>query len=205
VARWVTFDCYGTLVDWETPMHLFLRDYGGRFDEWERVQFRLLAGPYRPYRKILAESVRRVAPRAPAHRAPEVFAESPPFPDTRPALERLRAAGFRLGVISNTDRDLIARTLEPLGVPFDAVVTAQDARAYKPDRAVFAHALRTIGASAEDCVHVAFGFEYDLAPARACNMRVVWLNRKGEPLPPGAPSPDLIARDLEEAARLLGA
>src|SRR5438128_3564685 len=171
-----TFDCYGTLVDWEGGLGAFLYDLALRQEDaappagrklrerWEAIQFELIGGEYRPYREILAESLRAWMEERDHRWAPELgdallrsMRSWQPFPDTRPALTRARENGLRLAIVSNSDRDIIEHTLRHIGVPFDAVVTAEDARAYKPSDAIFTHALERLGTPPEDILHVAFG------------------------------------------------
>ncbi|HEY0632081.1 MAG TPA: haloacid dehalogenase type II [Thermoleophilaceae bacterium] len=218
--RLVTFDCYGTLVDWEGGAAAFLYDLALRHgelepppgrelrDHWEALQFGLLHGEYRPYRDVLAASLRAWMTERGYEWSPDegdALARSirswQPFPDTRPALERARAAGLRLAIVSNTDRDIIAHTLRQIGVPFDAVITAEDARAYKPSDAVFDYALERLETPPEDVLHVAFGFKYDIGPASRHGMRTAWVNRDAEP-PPGDARPDYEWRDLWPLADL---
>jgi 2-haloacid dehalogenase len=209
-----TFDCYGTLVDWEGGAASFLYDLALRNGEsapppgrelrrhWEELQFELLAGEYRPYSDVLAGSLRAwMGERGYPWRDEEGAAllrsmrSWQPFPDTRPALIRARERGLRLAIVSNTDRDIIEHTLRHIGVPFDAVITAEDARAYKPSDAVFEYALDRLGTPAEDILHVAFGFKYDIGPAGRRGMRTAWVNRHAEP-PPGDAAYDHEWRDL---------
>ena len=172
-----TFDCYGTLVDWEGGAASFLYTLmlregvgdppSGRElrTRWEEIQFAMIQGPYRSYKEVLGESVlawcREVG--VPDR---EVYGEAlvdsmrawQPFPDTRPALTQVREAGVRLAILSNTDRDIIEHTLKQIGVPFDDVVTAEDVGAYKPSLAGFEHMLERLG------VHVAIGDAHLAAP-----------------------------------------
>jgi 2-haloacid dehalogenase len=220
VPRLVTFDCYGTLVDWEGGAAAFLYDLALRHgdpepppgrelrDRWEALQFELLHGEYRPYREVLAESLRAwMEERGYKWRREEgdallrAIRSWQPFPDTRPALTRAREAGLRLAIVSNTDRDIIAHTLRQIGVPFDAVITAEDARAYKPADAVFDYALERLATPPEDVLHVAFGFKYDIGPAGRHGMRTAWVNRHAEP-PPGKARFDYEWRDLWPLADL---
>jgi 2-haloalkanoic acid dehalogenase type II len=222
VPRLISFDCYGTLVDWEGGAGSFLYDLalrhgdpeppsGGELRQrWEAIQFELLAGEYRPYRDVLAESLRAwMEERGYRSRAEEGEAllrsmrSWQPFPDTRPALTRARENGLRLAIVSNTDRDIIEHTLRHIGVPFDAVVTAQDARAYKPGDAIFEYALEQLATPPEDILHVAFGFKYDIAAAGRHGMRTAWVNRHGEPAP-GDARFDHEWRDLWPLAALPG-
>ena len=217
-----TFDCYGTLVDWEGGAGGFLYqlalEHGDTDlvpaqelrDRWEAIQFQLLAGPWRPYREILAASLEAFcAERGWPYRPTdgEALLRSMrswgPFPDTRPALLQAHAAGLRLAIISNTDNDIIEHTLRHLQLPFEAVFTAQDAGAYKPADAVFEHALERLGERPERVLHVAFGFKYDIGPAQRRGMRTAWVNRHAEAAP-GFERPDYEWRDLWGLAVLAG-
>jgi 2-haloalkanoic acid dehalogenase type II len=220
LPRLATFDCYGTLVDWEGGAAAFLYDLALRHgesepppgrelrDRWEAIQFELLQGEYRPYRDVLALSLRAwMEERGYPWRDEEGEAllrsmrSWQPFPDTRPALERARAAGMRLAIVSNTDRDIIAHSVRHIGVEFDAVITAEDARAYKPADAVFDYALERLATPPEDILHVAFGFKYDIGPAARHGMQTAWVNRHAEP-PPGEAPFDYEWRDLWPLAQL---
>jgi 2-haloacid dehalogenase len=221
-VRVATFDCYGTLIDWEGGLGAFL--YGLELEQasgadprsaralrerWEAIQFGLVSAGWRPYREILAESLRLLAAELGWPWQEEWGAglvrsmrSWQPFPDTAPALSRARNAGLRLVIVSNTDRDIIEHTLRHLEVPFDDVVTAEDCRAYKPDRAVFERALEQIGEEPERILHVAFGFKYDIGPANDAGMSTAWVNRHAEELPSG-PRPDHEWRDLWGLAALM--
>jgi 2-haloalkanoic acid dehalogenase type II len=218
--RLVTFDCYGTLVDWEGGAAAFLYDLALRHgerepprgrelrDRWEALQFDLLHGEYRPYRDVLAESLRAWMAERGYDYSPEEgdallrsIRSWQPFPDTRPALERARNNGLRLAIVSNTDRDIIEHTLRQISVPFDAVFTAEDARAYKPSDPIFEYALDRLDTPPEEILHVAFGFKYDIGPASRHGMRTAWVNRHAEPRP-GDARPDYEWRDLWPLADL---
>jgi 2-haloacid dehalogenase len=212
----VTFDCYGTLIDWEAGIKAYVaphlqRAASGRItlDEWlarwEQIQFELLT-PYRPYREILVESFERTM------RAFELevfadggpllarsLAEWKPFPDTVKALRRI-ARARRLAIISNVDRALIAQTLGVLLAPLSVVVTAEDAQAYKPDPAPFRLALDRLRLPPEAVLHASFSEKYDHAPARALGMRTCFVRRG--PTPRGAPC-DLEVASLEALAEAL--
>jgi 2-haloacid dehalogenase len=125
-----------------------------------------------------------------------------PFPDTRPALRNLKEAGYRLVIISNVDRDIIQHTLRQIEIPFDDVITSEDAGAYKPSDRVFTYAKERIGVPDEQVLHVAFGFKYDLAAASRAGWMTAWINRHNEPKPDG-PDPDYIWRDLWGLSALL--
>ncbi len=210
-----TFDCYGTLVDWEGGLAGFLYTLmlregvadppPGRElrERWEAIQFEMIQGSYRSYKEILGESVLAWC-REYGVPDRDVYGEAlvdsmrawQPFPDTRPALERVRDAGVRLAILSNTDCDIISHTLKQIGVPFDEVITAEDAGAYKPSLTGFEHLLERLGEDPGDIVHVAFGFKYDIGPAKKLGMGTGWVNRHSEPLPDAATVPDHEWRDL---------
>lgn len=215
-----TFDCYGTLIDWEGGVGQFLYAHALRSgaddlvpglemrEQWERAQFEILAQTYRPYRQVLAESLEVVCrgngwPYDERLAADFVVAMRSwqPFPDVLPALTRARKAGLRLVVMSNTDRDIVAHSLRHLRVEFDDVVTAEDCRVYKPADSFFDQAVDRIGVDSAKILHVAFGFKYDHAPARRKGMATAWVNRHAEPLA-GTDSPDYEWRDLWGLAAL---
>jgi 2-haloalkanoic acid dehalogenase type II len=158
------------------------------------------AGPYRSYREVLRETALRASRRFgwnldPDHAEflPNSLEDWPVFEDTRPALERLAAAGYRLGILSNVDLDLLLATLSRLGVRFDLIVTAQDVASYKPAHAHFLEARKTIGQS--PWLHVAQSYFHDVVPAVALGIPVAWVNRHDEP-PAGDARPDRELRDL---------
>jgi len=195
--RWVSFDCYGTLVDWESGVRRALRELAQipeeetqeLFQAWERIQWEQIQGPYAPYAEILWTSFRLAVEefgyRCPGY-AGEAFVGSlarwEPFADVNPALARL-AQRHRLAIISNVDRHLLGGTLRHFPVRFDALITAEDLRAYKPSPAVFRYALERLAALPSEVAHVAFGAEYDLRPAHSLGLRVIYLNRQGLPRP----------------------
>ena len=210
----VTFDCYGTLIDWDGGTATFLAELAlsrgdanapnGRAlrDRWEAIQFDLIQGAYQTYDVVLSQSLRLWAEErgygwddtwgVALGRAMRSWQ---PFPDTRPALTRVRDAGIKLAIISNTDDAIIAHTLRHLEVPFDTVITAESCGAYKPDPDVFAQAQSRLGVAPDRILHVAFGFKYDIGPAQAAGWRTAWVNRNAEPKP-GMATPDHQWRDL---------
>jgi 2-haloacid dehalogenase len=211
--RLATFDCYGTLIDWEGGVGSFLYDIARRHERdpppardlrerWEALQFERIQGEWCSYRGVLADSLAAWAGER-GYRFNERDAEQlarsmeswQPFPDTVPALRAARDAGLRLWILSNTDRAIIEHSLRHLEVPFDLVQVAEDVRAYKPADAVFTAALERIGEPPERVLHVAFGFKYDIGPAARAGMQTAWVNRHQEP-PPGAVPYDHEWRDL---------
>jgi 2-haloacid dehalogenase/putative hydrolase of the HAD superfamily len=192
----VTFDCYGTLVDWERGIVEAFAGAGARARReslvaaYHEVEPIVEGGPYRAYRDVLRETALRVAQRldwplesGAAEFLPRSLPDWPLFPDVRPALERLSGAGYRLGLLSNVDADLLAATIERLGIGFDLRVTAQDVRSYKPSPAHFREARRRIGNAS--WLHAAQSLFHDVSPARTLGIPVAWINRKGERVEPG--------------------
>jgi 2-haloacid dehalogenase len=216
-----TFDCYGTLVDWEGGAASFLYDLArrnGEFDpepgrvlqqRWEEIQFEIIQKEYRTYREVLRESLRAwVAERGYRWNTKEIegieraMQSWQPFPDTIPALQRVKKAGVKLVINSNTDRHIMDQTLRQLApLAFDEVVVAEDVRAYKPDTRNFLQALQACGERPEEILHVAFGFKYDIAPAQEVGMQTAWVNRHRRPLE-GEVTPDHEWRDLWGLAEL---
>jgi len=221
----ITFDCYGTLVDWEEGISsAFVReaaedgivlDRARVLAAYHELEPEIEASGYRPYREVLAATAVRVAQRLGwplavdrARFLPESLARWKPFPDTNPALERLVRAGYRLGILSNVDDDLLAATRRHLGVLFDVVITAQQVRSYKPAHGHFEEARRRIGgvqgrASEVRWLHAAQSFFHDVVPARELGIPVAWINRKRESASGGI-APDLEFRDLTGLADALG-
>ena len=218
-----SFDCYGTLIDWEGGLANFLYDYtlhhGDEPPEngdalrrrWEAIQFEIIQGPYRSYKEVLAASLAAWAQeRGLPYRNEDgdalvrAMRSWQPFPDTRPALARAGKAGLKLAILSNTDRDIIAHSLKHLDIPIAVVVTAEDCGSYKPSPANFQRLLTELDVPAEDVLHVAFGFKYDIGPANEAGMRSAWINRHIEPTPAGA-EPGYIWRDLWGLPHFLGA
>lgn len=218
--RWCTFDCYGTLIDWDAGVRASLQSIlGPRLGgidleqfarRWEALQFGLIQGPYQRYRTILAESLRATLkefgiPEAPDD-AQRFVASMPtwqPFPDTRSCLEATHRH-TKLAIISNVDDDILAQSVRLMGVTFDALITAEQAQSYKPSIKPFRLALERLGVQPGELLHVAFGFKYDIGPAQSLGFRTCWVNRHGEPRPAGA-TPDHEIRDLRGLGALVAA
>jgi 2-haloalkanoic acid dehalogenase type II len=209
----VTFDCYGTLIDWVTGIQeafavAALHD-GVRLDPNEVIRIygeteHVVEKYYRPYREVLAETATRVAHALGwtlAYERAGFLADSlprwRPFDDTNAALERLRAAGIRLGILSNIDDDLLAATRKHFTVDFDVIVTAQQVRSYKPAQGHWVAARPLIGA--DRWLHAAQSNFHDIVPTNRLGIANAWINRRGErALPDGTPGMEL--RDLAELA-----
>ena len=198
----ITFDCYGTLIDWDRGIlgafERAIADSGARIDPrralalYEEIEAEVEAEPYRRYREVLTESARRVArrldwalPDAKADFLPASLPSWIPFPDTNASLERLFRAGYRLGILSNVDDDLLEGTRRHFTVPFDSIVTAQQVGSYKPADGHFVTARRRLGNAR--WLHAAQSHFHDVTPAHRHGVPTAWINRKrlvrGEPRP----------------------
>jgi 2-haloacid dehalogenase len=220
----LTFDCYGTLIDWETGILGGLQRVldAHRADRvpddellvrYARAEADLEAGAYQPYREILSNVLRRVCAEAgvePTDLEVRAFGGSvgewPAFPDSTDALHRL-AARFRLGVITNCDDDLFAASSQRLATTFDWVITAQQVGSYKPNRRNFEFAFDRIGVPPERILHVAQSLFHDHVPAKELGMTTVWVDRRhGRPgsgaTPPATATPDLTVPDMATLAEL---
>jgi 2-haloacid dehalogenase len=192
---WITFDCYDTLVEFKIDevTREILGERANAIDidsllaRFEALRYdTTTSGPYQPYRDVLqgtlAQVMREFGLPCQDQDGEALLAAVPtwgPFPDAPPALERLRQR-YNLAIITNSDDDIMARNVANIGVPIDRVVTAEQARAYKPSPVIFDFALRTLGCELADIVHVAQGFEYDIVPAHALGWERVWINRYGK-------------------------
>jgi len=214
----ITFDCYGTLIDWESGIISAFQSEAAK-DGVELRGYQIIEAyaaeepsvefaPYRSYREVLAETARRVAAmlgwNLPVERAGFLAASLPewqPFPDTNSALERL-ARRVQLGILSNIDDDLLTATRKHFTVDFDLIVTAQQVKSYKPGLAHFKEAI--VRAGEKRLLHAAQSYFHDVVPTRKLGIPVVWINRNGSRVEPGGPVPTHEVRTLAELANLLG-
>jgi 2-haloacid dehalogenase len=191
-TRWLTFDCYGTIADWNTCMLGALQPIAGAdaaplLSVYHRVESVLEARPdWRPYRDILRDGLRLAAQRAdvPVTDAQalafvEAWPSMPVFPDVAEALEALTSFGWRLAILTNCDDDLFAATVPALLVPFEVVVTAEQVRSYKPDLGHFRRFAELTGATPGNWIHVANSWVHDMLPAARMGLRKVWVDRDG--------------------------
>lgn len=215
----VTFDCYGTLIDWEAGITAAFQSEASKdgvslgadqiIERYSAEEPAVESASYLPYREVLGLTAQRVANRLgwdlPAERAGFLAASLPewqPFSDTNPALKRL-ARRFRLGILSNIDNDLLAATQRHFTVDFDLIVTAQQVGSYKPASAHFKEALARAGE--RRLLHAAQSYFHDVVPASKLGIPVVWVNRKGSRIEPGGPVPTYEVRTIADLADLLGA
>jgi 2-haloacid dehalogenase len=204
--RWATFDCYGTLVDWLGGVRDTLRriwpeaDGDALLDAYMRIEPQVQEGDTIPYREIMAETTVQVAQEA-GLTLPEgasgTLAEALPswrvFPEVPASLEELRGRGWRLAILSNTDRDLLDASLEAIGVEIDECVVAGDAGSYKPAFGDWETFFRRTDADRMRHVHVAASLFHDIEPCAKLGLPAVWIDRLGETsvVPRSATLPDI--------------
>jgi 2-haloacid dehalogenase len=201
--RWATFDCYGTLIDWNGGIRRELvrvfgeEDADARLVQYHEIEPALQLEGRRSYRAVMTEAMSRLG--APAGEEGGLAAALPswqPFSEVRAALEEARARGWKLAILSNTDRDFIDASLEQIGVPFELAIVASEIGSYKPGHAHWLRFFEDTGATRDRHVHVAQSHFHDVVPAHTLGLRSVWINRYNEQheLPP--------TRELRDLSRL---
>lgn len=219
----LTFDCYGTLIDWESgiiaALHKVLAAHGKSLDDANLVELygdfeqRSEQEDFSPYRQVIGSVVEQFGKHLGFAPTPTEIQSLPdslktwkPWPDTVAALRRLKTR-YRLAILSNVDDDLFAATRPQLGVEFDEVITAQQARAYKPSLKMFELALSRVNAPAHRVLHVGQSVYHDVIPAQALGLATVWVNRPSVRPNVGAvraakAQPDLTVTSLESLAAI---
>lgn len=195
IPKAITFDVYGTLIDWEGE----IRDFFAKFldkkgitnitpyqaqQQWELLQFDYIK-TYKPYRKVLADSFKMTCDYygfAFDEQDPIDFAESMAhwraFPDTVEAMKKIRRY-TKVCMLTNTDKDIAAATLSNAGIEVDMIVTAEDAGCYKPQHGGFLLSQKLLGLTADQMMHAGFGFKYDVIPGNMLGYTTIWVNRQG--------------------------
>jgi 2-haloacid dehalogenase len=218
--RLLSFDCYGTLIDWkesvlsileayfkDSPLHFSREDLFGAFLEADR---KMISDQYRPYREILAEVFEMMGEELRFSIDPnsrfllsDRFSEWAPFPDTVQSLKKLKE-NYRLAILSNVDDELFSVSNQLLEVEFDYIVTAQQLGSYKPDHRNFIKALEIFKVDPTEHLHVAQSIYHDIVPANQLGLNKVWVNRYGEPeRTDPAEFPDLEVPDLQSLVKIL--
>ncbi len=204
--RWASFDCYGTLIDWRGGIRATLAGLFPEADadvllaDYHRIEPGLQAGGDLPYRRVMAEALAAVAAErrlvCPAGWS-DALADSLPswrvFPEVPAALRELRVRGWKLAILSNTDPDLLASSIEAIGVPVDLTVVASEIGSYKPAPGHWEAFFRGSGADRTRHAHVAASLFHDVEPCAALGLSCVWIDRLGQssPVPRAATLPDL--------------
>lgn len=221
----LTFDCYGTLIDWETGILEALRPVLSNHDItttddqvlelYAEVEARLEKQEYQTYRTVLRQVVARLGEAMnfrPSSEEMDVLANSlgswPAFADTVSSLTALKNK-YQLGIISNIDNDLFAATAKTLQVEFDHVITAAQVKAYKPSHKVFDYARELINIPRAKILHVAQSLFHDHVPAKELGYTTVWINRRasvegGGATPPASALPDAEFPDMASFAKAVG-
>jgi 2-haloacid dehalogenase/putative hydrolase of the HAD superfamily len=219
-TTFVTFDVYGTLIDWESGIWDAFEAEAARdgftierdevIGQFHEIEREIEAGSYELYAEVLRRTAVEIAkrlgwPLEPSRSGflPDSVQRWPPFRETRAQLERL-SKKYSLGLISNIDDKLLGQTRRHIAIDFDLVVTAQQVRSYKPDPAHFTECARRIGGK-KGWVHVAASYYHDVEPCVKARVPVIWVNRHRETLEPGQKKPTAEVHNLREAAKLLGA
>ena len=198
MSRWATFDCYGTLIDWNGGISSVLEDFFGAarapelLARYHRLEPEVQAEAYRSYAEVLSLTLERLAaendltiPEGASGALARSLPDWPAFREVPEALAELRRRGWNLAILSNSDRDLISASQRQLGVPIDVAVVAEEIRSYKPAHAHWEKFFELTTADRAQHVHVAASLFHDVAPARELGLKVVWINRLGE-----APEPE---------------
>ena len=193
--RWATFDCYGTLIDWNDGLRRALGsdELLERYHELEpQVQSE---DPAASYQDVMTEVAQRLDAGDPAELARSLPSWKP-FPDVRPALEQARADGWKLALLSNTDRDFIDASIEQIGVPIELAIVASEIGSYKPAHAHWERFFEQVDIPHDRHVHVAQSHFHDVVPATELGLQNIWINRLGQQAEP-APT-----RELQDLTRL---
>jgi 2-haloalkanoic acid dehalogenase type II len=207
--RWVTFDCYGTLIDWNGGIRaelarVFGEDRAGELlRRYHGLEPELEADGKRSYREVLTEAMRRLG--APPEQEDALARSLPdwrPFPEVPEALAEARRRGWKLAILSNTDRDFIDASIARIGVPFEFAIVASEIGSYKPGLAHWRSFEERVGRPPD--AHVAASLFHDIAPAKELGLASIWINRLAETPGPRVTreQPDLrgLADRLEEVA-----
>jgi 2-haloacid dehalogenase len=206
VTRWATFDCYGTLIDWNAGIAGVLESLFGAertpelLARYHRLEPEVQGETYRSYAEVLTLTLERLVsetglsiPEGESGALVHSLPDWPVFREVPQSLAELRRRGWNLAILSNTDHALIAESQKSLGVPFDLVVTAEDVHSYKPAHGHWDRFFEQTTADREHHVHVGASLFHDVAPARELGLKVVWINRLGEE---AEPEPDRELPDL---------
>jgi len=214
VERWATFDCYGTLVDWNGGIRGQLeRLFGVEREDELLVRYHEIepeiqaASPGVPYREVLtlaleqlAEETHLTLPEGEGSALARSLPDWPVFGDVRPGLTEARDRGWKLGILSNTDRDLIEGSMDTLAVPFDVAIVAGEIGSYKPAHRHWEVFYEQTGADRRGHVHVAQSLFHDIQPASELGIPSIWINRLGDP---ADPRPDLTLTGVADLADAL--
>lgn len=221
--RWLTFDCYGTLIQWDEGLLAVVEKIISRqarasvnaetlVHVYDKYEHELEAGkPHKSFRAVAGEALRRAMEELGLSYGPDdiemltsTISQMPPFPEVVDALGALKRQGFRLCIISNTDDDIIAGNVDQLGGHIDRVITAQQAQAYKPSRQIFEYAYRALNVTKNDIIHICASPHLDLTAARDMEFRCIWIDRGTGRKPPPDYTPERTFPALDRVPGYLG-
>jgi 2-haloacid dehalogenase len=216
MEKWATFDCYGTLIDWNGGIRRELaRVFGDYEADWllqryHRIEPELQHDGRLTYREVLAKALERLAAEEDVELAEgqhDALARSlpswEPFYEVRDSLEEARSRGWKLAILSNSDRDLIAASQGRIGVPFEEIVVAEEIGSYKPSHAHWEEFFRRTGAERSGHVHVAASLFHDIEPANQLGLNSIWINRLTEHRTRSVAKPERELPDLRGLAGVL--
>jgi 2-haloacid dehalogenase len=220
-TKYITFDCYGTLIDWEggirdavkrlTDRNGFNINLDGISDEYIKIELQIEGEQYRKYHDVLQLSAKRLFQREGfdiSENDALEFADSifswQPFPETRDTLALLKEKGYKLVILSNVDNKLIKRSIELMGIDFSGVITAEEVGSYKPAYGHWQEMLKRYNAEKAEILHVGASYVHDIIPAKEQGFDAVWINRNNEQ-PTIEIKPDLEFRDLRPLSDTLPA
>lgn len=210
--KYITFDCYGTLIDWEGGIKTAVKklvdkngfsfNLDGISDKYIKVELEVEAEQYRKYHEVLQLSAKKLFEQGGFDISNEdalEFADSiynwQPFPETHDVLAQLKQEGYKLIILSNIDNQIIKRSIKLMGIDFDGVVTAEEVGSYKPNHGHWEEMLKRFNAQKEEVLHVAASYIHDIVPAKEQGFDAIWINRNSEK-PTKEIRPDLEFKDL---------
>ena len=198
-GRWATFDCYGTLIDWNGGLRRALGS-DELLERYHELEPRVEAeNPTLSYRDVMAEVSRQLGV-ADEDAVARSLPSWEPFPEVRAALEDTRSRGWKLAILSNTDRDFIEASMRQIGVPFELAIVASEIGSYKPALKHWEAFSELVGVERDRHVHVAQSYFHDVVPATELGLRTIWVNRRGEQ---HEPPPTRELRDLAQLPEVL--
>lgn len=217
--KYITFDCYGTLIDWEGGIREALKKLSGKnsfnldltniSDKYIKAELEIETEQYRKYHEVLQLSAKRLLKQmgfdisdADALEFADSIYNWQPFPETHDVLAELKRKGYKLIILSNIDNEIIKRSIELIGIDFDGVVTAEEVGSYKPAYGHWQEILRRLNTQKEEILHVAASYIHDIIPATKQGFDAIWINRNSEE-PTREIKPDLEFKDLRPLSNSL--
>ncbi len=210
--KYITFDCYGTLIDWEGSLHSVFQKYAdnkniklnmdGLTQRYIKIEYEIEQEQYRKYKEVLKIATKRLFKEEGFEISDEntdILVNSihkwPPFNETRQILSTLKNKGYKLMILSNIDEDIISESIKLIGINFDGIITAEKVKSYKPAYKHWQEMLKQFNAVKEEVIHVAASYIHDIIPAKEQSFNTIWINRNNEKIT-AAIKPDLELTNL---------